>query len=88
MPGMSEMGIFETIYSDRAIRRFKPDPVPDTVISKILDAAIRTPQLAMRRTGCSLSLPMPPNAKRWARFTAEHRCRYGWCTRTMRRPRI
>lgn len=40
---MSEMGIFETIYSTRAMRRFKPDPVPDAVISKVLDAAIRAP---------------------------------------------
>jgi nitroreductase len=40
---MSEMGIFETISSARAMRRFKSDPVPDEVISKILDAAIRAP---------------------------------------------
>jgi len=32
---MSEMGIFETIYSTRAIRRFKPDPVPDAIIGKV-----------------------------------------------------
>ncbi|MGH7838509.1 MAG: nitroreductase family protein [Candidatus Binataceae bacterium] len=40
---MSELGIFETIYSARAMRRFKPDPVPDAIISRILDAAIRAP---------------------------------------------
>jgi nitroreductase len=40
---MSEMGIFETMWSARAMRRFKSDPVPDVVISKILDAAIRAP---------------------------------------------
>ena len=40
---MSEMGIFETMYSARALRRFKSDPVPDAIISKILDAAIRAP---------------------------------------------
>jgi len=40
---MSELGIFETMYSVRAIRRFKPDPVPDAIISKVLDAAIRAP---------------------------------------------
>jgi nitroreductase len=40
---MSEMGIFETICSVRAMRRFKSDPVPDEVISKILDAAIHAP---------------------------------------------
>lgn len=40
---MNDIGIFETIYSARAIRRFKSDPVPDAIISRILDAAIRAP---------------------------------------------
>lgn len=40
---MSEAGIFETIYSARAMRRFKTDPVPDAIISRVLDAAIRAP---------------------------------------------
>jgi nitroreductase len=40
---MAEMGIFETMYTARALRRFKPDPVPDEVMSKVLDAAIRAP---------------------------------------------
>jgi len=40
---MSEIGIFETMYSARAMRRFKSDPVPDAVITKILDAGIRAP---------------------------------------------
>jgi nitroreductase len=37
------MGIFEAMYSARAMRRFKSVPVPDAVIGKILDAAIRAP---------------------------------------------
>jgi len=40
---MNEMTLFETIHSSRALRRFKPDPVPDDVLAKILDAAIRAP---------------------------------------------
>ena len=40
---MAEIGLFEAMYSARALRRFKSDPVPDEVISKILDAAIRAP---------------------------------------------
>src|SRR5216684_9036595 len=40
---MAEMDLFEAMYTARAIRRFKPDPVPDDIISKILDAAIRAP---------------------------------------------
>lgn len=40
---MAETGLFETIYSAGAIRRFRPDPVPDEIITKIMDAAIRAP---------------------------------------------
>ena len=39
---MSERpGLFETIYTTRALRRFKPDPVPDAVLFQCFDAAIR-----------------------------------------------
>lgn len=36
-------GLFATMYSARALRRFKPDPVPDDVLFQLLDAAIRAP---------------------------------------------
>lgn len=36
-------GLFETIYTSRALRRFRPDPVPEDVIFQLLDAAIRAP---------------------------------------------
>ena len=37
------MPLGETIYSLRAIRRFKPDPIPDSDLRDILEAAIRAP---------------------------------------------
>jgi nitroreductase len=40
---MDEIGLFKAMYSARALRRFKPDPVPEEIITKILDAAIRAP---------------------------------------------
>src|SRR5215470_13556763 len=40
---MPEIGLFEAIYSARSLRRFKPDPVSEEMITKILDAAIRAP---------------------------------------------
>lgn len=40
---MSDIGVFEAIHSARALRRFRPDPVPDEVIARVLDAAIRAP---------------------------------------------
>jgi nitroreductase len=36
-----EFGLFEAIHTTRAIRRLKPDPVPEALLSRILDAGIR-----------------------------------------------
>ena len=40
---MNELGVFEAIHSCRALRRFRPNPVPDDVLAKVLDAAIQAP---------------------------------------------
>jgi nitroreductase len=40
---MPEIGLFDAIYSARALRRLRPDPVPEEIITRILDAAIRAP---------------------------------------------
>lgn len=40
---MKDPGLFETLYTSRALRRFKPDPVPEEVVFQLLDAAIRAP---------------------------------------------
>ena len=40
---MTDFGLFEAMYSARALRRLKPDPVPDALITRILDAAVRAP---------------------------------------------
>jgi nitroreductase len=40
---MREMDLFEIMYSAGSIRRLRSDPVPDEIITKILDAAIRAP---------------------------------------------
>lgn len=37
------MDFFEVITTQRAIRRLRPDPVPDDVLRKILDAAVCAP---------------------------------------------
>jgi nitroreductase len=42
-PPNSGFPLFEAIYSARAIRRLKPDPVPEHLITAVLDAAIRAP---------------------------------------------
>jgi nitroreductase len=38
---MNEPGLFQTIYTTRALRRFKPDAIPDEVLFQVLDAGIR-----------------------------------------------
>ncbi len=40
---MPEIGLFEAIYSARSLRRLKPDPVPEALIARVLDAAVRAP---------------------------------------------
>lgn len=38
-----EIGLFETIHTMRAMRRLKPDPVPDTLVRKIIEAGLCAP---------------------------------------------
>jgi nitroreductase len=40
---MTDIGLFDAMYSARALRQLKPDPVPEETITKLLDAAIRAP---------------------------------------------
>lgn len=38
-----EMGLFEAIYTCRAMRRLKPDPVPEELLIRLVDAANQAP---------------------------------------------
>jgi len=38
-----EITLFEAMHQMRAMRRLKPDPVPDDMIRKIIDAGVRAP---------------------------------------------
>src|SRR5271170_1185196 len=42
-PRGGTMDLYEALYTTRAMRRVKPDPIPDDVQAKILDAAVRAP---------------------------------------------
>ena len=37
------IGLFEALYTSRALRRLKPDPIPDEILFQLLDVAIRAP---------------------------------------------
>jgi len=39
----ADVGIWEALYTSRAMRRMKPDPVPLAVQTRIMDAAVRAP---------------------------------------------
>ncbi len=39
----SDPPLFRNLYTARALRRFKPDPIPDDVLFQVFDAAIRAP---------------------------------------------
>jgi nitroreductase len=40
---MTEIALYEAIYTARAIRHLRPDPVADELIEKVIDAGIRAP---------------------------------------------
>ncbi len=41
--------LFEAIDTQRGLRRFKPDPVPDEMITRLLQAAIKAPSGGVRQ---------------------------------------
>src|SRR6185503_4970027 len=42
-PAFPAIDLFEAMYTARAQRRLRPDPVPEPLITRVLDAAIRAP---------------------------------------------
>jgi nitroreductase len=40
---MSDIGLFEAMFSARAIRKLSPDPVPEELITRVLEAATQAP---------------------------------------------
>ena len=38
-----KVGLFEAIYTQRAIRSLKPEPIPDDVLAKIVEAGTKAP---------------------------------------------
>lgn len=39
----SQIGLFDAIYTQRAIRSYKPDPVPRELITRVIEAATKAP---------------------------------------------
>ncbi len=62
------MDIFEAINSQRAMRRLKPDPVPDDLVWKVLEAAIRAPSGGNRQPWNFLVIRDPDKKRKIAEW--------------------
>src|SRR3990170_5403479 len=62
------MDIFEAINPQRARRRLKPDPVPDELIWKLLDAAVRAPSGGNRQPWSFIVIRDPDTKKKLAEY--------------------
>jgi len=67
---VADIALFEAIYSARALRRLKPDPVPEHVLTKVLDSAIRAPSAGNAQ---SWSFVVVRDAEQRARLGAIYR---------------
>jgi nitroreductase len=45
------MPVGEAMFTQRSIRRFKPDPIPDDVLRLLIEAAVRAPNGGNRQVG-------------------------------------
>jgi nitroreductase len=61
-----EIGLFEAIHSARAIRKLRPDPVPEALITRVLDAAIRAPSAGNAQNWAFLVVRDPELRRRLA----------------------
>ncbi len=65
------MDVFEVINTTRAMRRLKPDPVPDELIWKVLEAAIRAPSGGNRQPWNFIVIRDPDKKKKVAAWYLE-----------------
>jgi len=68
---MSELPLYEAMRTTRAVRRLRPDPIPDDVLRRVLEAATFAPSGGNRQawriivvrdaTSSTLPAPSPPS---------------------------
>jgi nitroreductase len=59
-----EIGLFEAIHTQRALRYIAPDPIPDALLRKVLDAGIRAPNGGNQQRWRFIVIKNPAT-KRW-----------------------
>ena len=63
---MSDIGLFDAIFSTRSMRRLKPDPIADDVLKKIIAAGCHAPS-ASNFQNWAFILVQEPADKRYIR---------------------
>lgn len=59
-----EIGLFEAMYTQRALRYMSTDPIPDALVRKVLDAGIRAPNGGNQQRWRFIVIK-DPETKRW-----------------------
>lgn len=78
---MGEIGLYAAMSTLRAVRRLRPDPVPDTVLRRVLEAASWAPTGGNAQPWRVVVVRDPARkgrlgdlyAERWAAYAAHHR---------------
>jgi len=81
---MSAESLYELMSTQRAIRRLKPDPIPDDVLGRIMQAAVWAPsggnqqpwRIVMVCDGAPKARLAELYQKRWSRFAEVYRQRF------------
>ena len=62
----AEFGLFEAIYNTRAMRKLKPDPVPEELLTKLIDAGNQAPSGSNTQNGRWMIIRDPEQKKKLA----------------------
>lgn len=89
---MSEIGVYEAMSTLRAVRRLRPDPVPDDVLRRVLEAASWAPTggnvqpwrvIAVRDAAAKQRLGAL-YAERWRAYATQHMAQLGDAPQALR----
>jgi nitroreductase len=78
---MSEIGLYEAMRTLRAVRRLRPDPIPDEVLHRVLEAATWAPTWGNRQPWRVIAVKERARkerlgelyAEQWTKFAARYR---------------
>jgi nitroreductase len=77
-----DMGLFDAIYHSRAMRRLKPDPVPEALLVKLIDAGNQAPSGSNAQNGRWIVVRDQAVKRRLAELNKEAVSRYAGALRT------